>query len=74
MGFCDAWGGVDDNMVKPVGSGAIEGLRDKMLVMPSGSGVNNGLLEEISRGKKNQVNSCRGAVRLYKAVEDTGGL
>ena len=45
--FWDAWSSVDDNMVKPVGSGAIEGLRDGM-----------------GRGKKNQVSSCRGAVKL----------
>ena len=50
-------------MVKPVGSGAIEGLRDKMLVKLAGSGANKGLLEEIYSGKKYQINSCRGAVR-----------
>ena len=46
VGFWDAWGGIDDKMVKPVGSGVSEGLRD-----------------EMGRGKKNQVNSCRGTVR-----------
>ena len=61
VGFWDAWGGI--GATDEVGFWDASGGVDDNMVKPVGSGAIEGLRDGMGRGKKNQVNSCRGAVR-----------
>ena len=64
VGFRDAWGGIGGvGTTGEVGFWDAWGGVDDQMVKPVGSGVIEGLRDGMGRGKKNQVNSCRGAVR-----------